>query len=142
MNSTTEAQFEAAWGEVEREQQEQLSASTALLDAEVEQELAALLTGVRDSLTEDQRDIQLEFDKLIRMVQQFQQGVEMWQLKARSSIKTIEEKQRNFALLVEETSIRAGAARTECRDRLQKRAAESEARCQQLLAAAAEDASL
>ncbi|KAG5475531.1 hypothetical protein GH5_04511 [Leishmania sp. Ghana 2012 LV757] len=136
MNSTTTAQFEAAWSEVERQQKEQLSASTERLDVEVERELTLLLAGVRDALTEDQRDIQSEFDKLIRMVEQFQQGVDMWQLKAKSSIKMIEEKQRNFAILVEETSIRAAAARRDSIDRLQKRASETEASCQQLLAAA------
>ncbi|KAG5475273.1 hypothetical protein LSCM1_03384 [Leishmania martiniquensis] len=135
MNSTTTAQFEAAWGEVERQQKEQLSANTQRLNAEVERELTLLLVGVRDSLTEDQRDIQSEFDKLICMVEQFQQGVDMWQLKAKSSIKMIEEKQRNFAILVEETSIRAAATRRDSIDRLQRRAVETEARCQQFLAA-------
>ncbi|CAC9498743.1 conserved hypothetical protein [Leishmania infantum JPCM5] len=136
MNSTTTAQFEAAWCEVERQQRERLRASTERLNAEVERELTLLLAGVRDALTEDQRDIQSEFDKLIRMVEQFQQGVDMWQLKAKSSIKMIEEKQRNFALLVEETSIRAAANRRDSIDRLQKRAIETEAHCQQLIAAA------
>ncbi|GET89682.1 hypothetical protein, conserved [Leishmania tarentolae] len=136
MNNTTTAQFEAAWGEVERQQKEKLNTSTEHLNAEVERELTLLLAGVRDALTEDQRDLQSEFDKLIRMVEQFQQGVDMWQLKAKSSIKMIEEKQRNFAMLVEETSIRAAANRRDSIDRLQKRAAETEAHCQQLIAAA------
>ncbi|KAG5501391.1 hypothetical protein JKF63_03204 [Porcisia hertigi] len=136
MNSTIKAQFEAAWSEVVRQQNEQLNASTEGLNAEVERELTLLLAGVRDALTEDQRDIQSEFEKLIRMVEQFQEGVEMWQLKAKSSIKMIEEKQRNFAMLVEETSIRSAAARRDSIDRLQKRAVQTETHCQQLLTAA------
>ncbi|CAJ1027681.1 hypothetical protein, conserved [Leishmania lindenbergi] len=136
MDGTTAAQFEAAWSEVGRQQKEQLSASTERLDVEVDRELTLLLAGVRDALTEDQQYIQSEFDKLIHMVEQFQQGVDMWQLKAKTSIKMIEEKQRSFAMLVEETSIRAAATRRDSTCRLQKRAVETEAHCQQLLAAA------
>lgn len=136
MNSTTEAQFDAAWGEVERQQKAQIAEKAQQLEEEVDAELTLLLSGVRESLTEDQRDIQAEFDKLIRMVEQFREGVDLWQLKAKSSIKMIEEKQRSFAMLVEETSIRATAARRDANDRLQRRAAETEEKCHQILSSA------
>lgn len=136
MNGTIEAQFDAAWSEVERRQKAQIAEKAQQLEQEVDKELALLLSGVRDSLTDDQRDIQTEFDKLIRMVEQFREGVDLWQLKARSSIKMIEEKQRNFARLVEETSIRATAAHRNATDRFQKRAAETEEKCRQILSSA------
>ncbi|KPA73500.1 hypothetical protein ABB37_09816 [Leptomonas pyrrhocoris] len=136
MNGTTEAQFDAAWGEVERQQKAQISQKAQLLEQDVDKELALLLSGVRESLTEDQRDIQGEFDKLIRMVEQFREGVDLWQLKAKSSIKMIEEKQRSFAILVEETSIRAAALRRDAIDRLQRRAAETEQKCHLILSSA------
>ncbi|KPI86807.1 hypothetical protein ABL78_4131 [Leptomonas seymouri] len=136
MNDTTEAQFDAAWSEVERQQKALMSERAQQLEQDVDKELALLLSGVRESLTEDQRDIQAEFDKLIRMVEQFREGVDLWQLKAKSSIKMIEEKQRSFAMLVEETSIRAAAARRNAADRLQKRAAEVEQKCHRILSSA------
>lgn len=136
VNSTTEAQFDAAWGEVERQQAAQIAEKAQQLEGNVDKELALLLQGVRESLTEDQRDIQGEFDKLIRMVEQFREGVDLWQLKAKSSIKMIEEKQRSFAMLVEETSIRAAAARRDATDLLQKRAADTEQKCKQILSSA------
>jgi hypothetical protein len=136
MNDTTAAQFDAAWSEVERQQKAQVAERAQQLEQEVDKELALLLSGVRESLTEDQRDLQADFDQLIRMVEQFREGVDLWQLKAKSSIKMIEEKQRSFAMLVEETSIRAAAARRDAADRQQKRAAETEQKCRQILSSA------
>lgn len=137
MNGTTEAQFDAAWGEVERQQKEHIADKSQQLEREVEKELALLLSGVRESLTEDQRDIQGDFDKLIRMVEQFREGVDLWQLKAKSAIRMVEEKQRSFAMLIEETSIRAAAARRDATDRLQRRAADTEQKCGHILSSAA-----
>lgn len=133
MNRTTEEQFEAAWVELEREQKKTLATETAALTDEVDAELQLLLRSIRESLVDDQSDLRAELDKLVRLAQQFREGVVMWQQKAQTSIKVIEEKQKGLGMLVQEVATRSVTRREQLLQHQAQQAAEVRERCSRIL---------
>lgn len=125
--------IENAWEAVDRQRDAAISEGTQNVNANIEAELASLLRAVQTACSQDEREIEKDVLNLIQMAEQYNAGVLMWQQKAQSSIKTIEEKQRSLGALVQEVSIRTQARKELLLTEQSKRAAETNEKCIDLL---------
>lgn len=132
MNSL-EKQIESAWKSVDEQKDTLISEHSRKLQSSVDDELNTLLQSVRQVLDEDGHQMEKDIEKLQVIAQQFREGVEMWQQKALSSVKMIEEKQRGLSSLVEEASVRTEARRESLMQRQQQRVTDTEESCLRLL---------
>ncbi|EPY32122.1 hypothetical protein STCU_02965 [Strigomonas culicis] len=132
MNSL-EKQVESAWKNVDQQKDTLISEHSHHLQNSVDEELRTLLQSVRQLLDDDGQQLEKDVDKLQLIAQQFREGVEMWQQKAQSSVKAIEEKQRVLSLLVEDVSVRTEGRRESLIQRQQQRVADTEDNCFRVL---------
>lgn len=128
-----ESEFDHAWESVAEQRDAQLREDRAGLEQALQEELEILLGSVQQSLAEDQPEIEKEIEKLSQMAREFREGVEMWQRKAQSGVRMIEEKQRALGSLVQETSIRTAARREDLIQRQKQWAEDAKEKCASML---------
>lgn len=138
--NTIEEDLDAAWQDVARQRDEVVGGGGDRIRATMQRELDVLLQSVRQSLCGDQPALEAGVAKLMRMAEQFREGVELWHTKAKSGVRNIEEKQRALGLLVQDAAIRTAARREDFLQRQRQRSSDTQEKCERLLRVAELDA--
>ncbi|EPY29075.1 hypothetical protein AGDE_03692 [Angomonas deanei] len=101
-----EKEIEKVWNGLDLQKGELLTTGKSRILSDLEVELKLLLNSVRSTLDEENRDVTGNIEKIDSLARQFRDGVELWERKASTSIKMIEERQRSLNTIVEETQSR------------------------------------
>ncbi|PBJ79206.1 hypothetical protein TcG_05046 [Trypanosoma cruzi] len=124
-----EEQLDALWDESRIKRRAKVDELNAALVQRVRDGVDATLQKVRSALKGEQAEMEIEIDRLLRMIDELAAGVEIWKQKALSSMDFIDKEQKALGSMVQQLSIRTAARKEEMMKRQRQRLEELRSAC-------------
>lgn len=133
MPDTVDEVLQSSWQACDEQRKEMREQHMARIHANLDTALQGLEKIEKETLYTELPALEEKMALLLQRSKQFKEGVEMWRWKAQVLVETIEEKQRQVALMVEDASKRLENRAEEMRRRQEEELELARSRCERIL---------